>query len=486
MYNISMIDYRKKITTDRFINEIAHLEGSIESDRGRILSSAAFRRLQKRTQVFALELNAFIRTRLTHSLEVAQTARYIAKTILDKLDKEGESYGLEGIENAFISTAEMTSLLHDIGNPPFGHSAEETINHWIEKNAIPILESFNTTNEDNRVLKEEIRSDISNYDGNAQAIRVITKLQRLNLSYTQILSVLKYTRGAYEPKPSKEEELFYLKKKPGFYYSEKEFIKDVQKALDVQSGHRFPITYIMEAADDISYLTADLEDAVEKGILSLDDVYKLIKKECEKEGEDYLLKIIEEKYNQAKQNDEAYQFNMFFTIVRAKLVGSLVHHVSQIYIDNHKEIFEGSFNDALLEYDKQSKYYKAVKILQNISIKYIYQNKEVQELELQGFTIVKSLMDQYKPLLELSTEQFIKLANGEEKGCDFLSKRLIKRISSKQIVAYKQDVEKLNKDDSERFRILEWYFRVRLVIDYISGMTDDFALHEYKTLLAIK
>lgn len=481
-----MIDYTKKFTLDREFNPSSNIEVSIESDRGRVLSAPALRRLQKRTQVFALELNASIRTRLTHSLEVGQNARFIAKTILIKLKGEGlDKYNLEKLENAFISTAEMTSLLHDIGNPPFGHFAEQTINKWIKDNAVRILDNFTATSEKTKNLKEILSKDICNYDGNAQAIRVITKLQRLNLSYTQILSVLKYTRGAYEDKPSKQKRLNYLMKKPGFYYSEKEFIEKIQKTLHVKSGHRFPITYIMEAADDISYLTADLEDSVEKGILSLDDVYKLIKKECETEGETYLLEVIQERYNQAKKNDEPYQFGMFFTLVRAKLVTSLVYHVVDVYINNHEAIFEGSFNSALLDYNTKSKYYKAIKILEKISVKYIYQNKDVQTLELQGYAIVNGLLDIYKPLLELSTDDFEKLLEDKKIDC-FIAMRLIKRISSKQIVAYKNDVKSLDKENKEEFKILEWYHRVRLVIDYISGMTDDFALNEYQVLLAIK
>ncbi len=389
-----MLDYKTKITTDRAFYPIENLDYSIESDRGRILSAPALRRLQKRTQVFALELNASIRTRLTHSLEVAQNARFIAKTILTKLEEKGlDKYNLQELENAFVSTAEMTSLLHDIGNPPFGHFAEQTINKWIKDNAVKILDNFTTTSEETKNLKEMLAKDICSYDGNAQAIRVITKLQRLNLSYTQILSVLKYTRGAFEEKPCEDDKLSYLMKKPGFYYSEKEFIQKLQATLHVKSGHRFPITYIMEAADDISYLTADLEDSVEKGILSLDKVYELIKAECEKEGEDYLLKAIQKRYDQAKKNEEPYQFNMFFTLMRAELIKTLVHHVSDIYVDNHEAIFEGSFNSALLEYDKNSKYYKAIKILQNISAKHIYQNKNVQTLELQGYAIINALLD---------------------------------------------------------------------------------------------
>ena len=481
-----MIDYRKKITTDRAFYPISDLDYSVESDRGRILSAPAVRRLQKRTQVFALELNASIRTRLTHSLEVGQTARFIAKTILRKLRERGElgACGLEGMENAFVSTAEMTSLLHDIGNPPFGHFAEQTINKWMRDNALPLLGKLAAGSDEAEALKAVIAEDICNYDGNAQAIRVITKLQRLNLSYTQTLAVLKYTRGAFEEKPAKGEALDYLMKKPGYYYSEKEAVEKIQAALGVAPGHRFPLTYVMEAADDISYLTADLEDAAEKGILTLDKVYDLIKTECEKEHETYLLDVIQKRYEQAKKNDEPYQFNMFFTLTRATLVTDLVKHVADIYVENHEAVFNGTLNAALLDFDRESKYHKAVDILGRISTKYIYQNKNVQALELQGYAIVNGLLDIYKPLLVLGAEDFAALLRDERIDC-FVAMRLVKRLSSKQIVAYKHDVGKLQKEDNETYALLEWYYRVRLITDYVSGMTDDFALHEYRTLLAL-
>ena len=481
-----MINYKEKFTLDREFYPSRDIEITVESDRGRILSSASLRRLQKRTQVFALELNASIRSRLTHSMEVAQNARYIARTILQELKKDNlETFALEEFENAFISTSEMTSLLHDIGNPPFGHFAEETINKWLNINITPLFDKFKTEDKELENLKSMLLKDICNYDGNAQAIRIITKLQRLNLSYFQIISVLKYTRAAYEDKPSKEDTLSYIKKKPGFYYSEKEFLFKVQETLNIKEGHRFPITYIMEAADDISYLTADLEDSVEKGILSLDEVYTIICNECEKQNEEFLLEIIKKQYKKAKENEEPYQFNMFFTFLRVSLVTSFVNHVSKIYIENHQAVFDGSFNHALLEYDKQSIYYKAYKVLKDISMKYIYKNKEVQTLELQAYKIINSLFDIYKPLLELSSNDFESLLKDEEIEC-FISQRLIRRISSKQIVAYQNDVLKLDNDCLQKYTILELYFRVRLIIDYISGMTDDYALEEYQILSAIK
>ncbi|RXJ70115.1 dGTPase [Halarcobacter ebronensis] len=477
-----MIDYKKKIKLDREFYAFDKIDMSVESDRGRILSAPSLRRLQKKTQVFPLELNAAVRSRLTHSLEVSQTARFIAKTILSKCNKE---FGLEELENAFVSIAEMTSLLHDIGNPPFGHFAEVAINNWMSTKGVELLNELVSVSESNLEFKEMLLKDLCSFDGNAQGIRIVTKLQRLNLSYSQIASIIKYTRGAFEEKPKKDDSLGYLKKKPGFYYSEREIIEKIKDSLDMKDGHRFPITYIMEAADDISYLNADMEDAVDKKILKFEDVYTLIKQECETMGETYLLELVEKFYNKAKQNEqEPYQFNLFLTLTRAKLTHALVEHVSKIYLDNHKEIFEGSFNSALLEYDKESKYTKAVKVLQNISIKYIYNYKDIQTLELKGHKILSSLFEKYTPLLKLHCSEFEKLVKAEKISC-FLSQRLIRRLSSKHIVAYKDAVEGLNKEDKERFELEEWYYRVRLLIDYISGMTDDFALNEYKTLEAL-
>lgn len=478
-----MINYSKKLTIHRELYPMKDINISFESDRGRIMSAPALRRLQKKTQVFPLELNAAVRTRLTHSLEVSQTARFIAKTIIKKLDK---NYGLDNLEEIFISVSEMTSLLHDIGNPPFGHFAEVAINSWMSDNGVKILDNLIEVDEKNQSLKEMLLRDICNFDGNAQAIRVVTKLQRLNLSYSQIAAILKYTRGAFEEKPKKTDKYFYMRKKPGFYYSEKEVIKNIQKALDLKDSCRFPITYIMEAADDISYLNADMEDAVDKGILSFDDIYRLIKEECEKMDERYLLDLIEEYYKKVKEKEEEpYQFNLFLTLTRAKLTHALVEHVSDIYVKNHEEIFNGEFDYALLEYDEESKYTKAIKVLQNISVKYIYSNKNKQTLELQGYKILTSLLENYSPLLKLDDEEFMKLINNERISC-FISQRLIKRLSAKHIVAYKNSVLSLEQKDIQKYKLEEWYYRVRLIIDYLSGMTDDFAFDEYKTLNALK
>ncbi len=475
-----MFDYSSKLTTHREFYPILDLDFSVESDRGRIISAPSFRRLQKRTQVFALELNAAVRSRLTHSLEVAQTARFIAKTILKKLgDPELKEMG-----NAFVSTSEMASLLHDIGNPPFGHFGETAINEWMATKGVKYFESL----EGDEVLKKQLEKDLCNYDGNAQAIRIVHKLQRLNLSYTQTASIIKYTRGAFEDK-GEVQKLGYLKKKPGYYLSEKDFVQKIWETLSVEKGHRFPLTYIMEAADDISYLSADIEDAVDKGILGFEKIYELIMEECERVNEKYgtkstLLKdIVQKNYKNAKsKEDEPYQFNMFLTLTRAQLISKLVNYVSDIYVKHHKQIFEGSFNSALLEYDERHECAQAVEVLQNISYEHIYCNKQVQALEIKGYSIIQGLFNIYEPLLKLSGDEFKKLLDGGRVEC-LICKNLLTRLSKKHLVAYKKSVGELKGD--KNFLLFERYYRTRLIIDYISGMTDDYALFEYQSLSAI-
>src|SRR5690554_5406871 len=155
----------------------------------------------------------------------------------------------------------MACLMHDMGNPPFGHFGEAAISSWFA-NELPKLAPLQGDK------TKKLRDELANFEGNAQAIRIVANLQKLNLTYTQTASILKYTREGTEPKPKKTDSLAALKKKPGYYYSERDFVNKMQTALAIEPGHRFPLAYIMEAADDISYCLADLEDSVDKELLS--------------------------------------------------------------------------------------------------------------------------------------------------------------------------------------------------------------------------
>lgn len=491
-----MIDYSKKITCKRKYEKepSSDIDLSTESNRGRIINSPAVRRLQQKTQVFPLEINAAVRSRLTHSLEVEQTARYIARTIIKELKDTNKikKYKLNGLEHAFVSACEMASLMHDIGNPPFGHFGELALNEWMKKKGIKCFNRALNIKKDSlltnemKILKKKLEKDICCFEGNAQGIRIIHTLQGLNLTYSQVASILKYTRAAYEKKPLENSKFCYLKKKPGFYYSEEDFVKEVFKELEIKNGCRFPLTYIMEAADDISYGIADLEDAVDKGILSLKKLYESIILEAEKFGDKgtYIKDIAIFNYDKAKEK-KRLKVNTFIISFRTQVVNDLVNYASTIFLQNHKKIFNGNYNKALLE-NNNSKYDVALEVLKKVASKYVFQYHEVEILELKGNSSIKGLLDCYKPILKLSNKEFTLLINGEKNNTPVAS-RLFNRLSNKHINAYEEAVENVKKKDIKglEYRILEWYFRARLLIDFISGMTDEYTIKEYQELTAI-
>jgi len=248
----------------------------LESDRGRIINSAAVRRLQQKTQVFPLERNAAVRSRLTHSLEVQQTGRFIVRTLYKQLGSRAATFGLDGLETALESLVEMTCLMHDIGNPPFGHFGEYAIGEWFERHLDELFAAAVPPGQGDTGLRQRMLDDLNHFEGNAQAIRLVVSLQRLNLTYTQTAGLLKYVRPAYMPRPDKGTPGAYLQKKPGFYLSEEPFVRALQAALQMQPCTRHPLAYVMEAADDIAYCLADIEDSVEKGIFSIEQLAQLL------------------------------------------------------------------------------------------------------------------------------------------------------------------------------------------------------------------
>lgn len=214
---MSGIDFKQKISFQRPFSKPIEAEEEydiirqFESDRGRIVNSAAIRRLQQKTQVFPLERNAAVRSRLTHSMEVQQVGRHIAKEILNrfKQEKRIDALGLSKLLDPFESIVEMACLMHDIGNPPFGHFGESAINDWFRQRLDPascgsepgshdrclveVLRLHEGESDLNR-LRSRIRHDLSHFEGNAQAIRLVYTLLKLNLTYAQVGCILKYTR----------------------------------------------------------------------------------------------------------------------------------------------------------------------------------------------------------------------------------------------------------------------------------------------------
>ncbi|MDE9460317.1 dGTPase [Xenorhabdus bovienii] len=512
---MTKIDFKQKLNYQRkYSNSSIHpddedqVNRQFESDRGRIINSAAIRRLQQKTQVFPLERNAAVRSRLTHSLEVQQIGRYISKTIIAELTKQNllEKYGLSDRLLAFESLIEMACLMHDIGNPPFGHFGEAAIRDWFSRRLDPdyfsdcISES--TARQDGckvaalsyngetkkDLFRRQLRKDLCEFEGNAQAIRLAHNLLKLNLTYAQIGCILKYTCPAYRLEGSPDE-FSYLMKKKGYYWSEDSFIHELRKELQLGDFCRFPLTYIMEAADDISYCIADLDDAVEKGIFNVEQLVEYLKKEWQENGGHSKGDLFEFTVMQAHKktaSNEARRsiHEQFFMYLRVFITGKLVPYTAKRFIENLPEIYAGTFNHALLEENGDE--HRLLQILKSVTRKWVFTHPEVEELELQGYRIITGLLDVYSPLLELSRQDFMSLHRNNFHKKYFIETRLLHKLSTKHRLAYEEAVENIVATDEAEKDVLEFYYRARLIQDYISGMTDHYAYEEYRKFMVSK
>lgn len=496
---MAKIDFRKKIIFTRPYHTRKTPEGEyaitrhFESDRGRIINSAAIRRLQQKTQVFPLERNAAVRSRLTHSLEVQQTGRYIAKEILQTLKQRGglAQYGLDELEGAFESLVEMACLLHDVGNPPFGHFGEAAINDWFEENLPADLTDptiAGVANEEQYAdfvhLNGIIRQDLCHFEGNAQAIRIVHTLLQLNLSYSQVACILKYTAPAWW-QGDKPESFSVLMKKPGFYLSEQAYIKQLREATGLAEHHRFPLTYIMEAADDISYCIADLDDAIEKDIFNIDSLYGyLCKAWGEVKNNDVFSQTVGDAWRDACSKYRRSKSEQFFMSLRVNVQSVLVNYAVKRFVDNLPAIFTGSFNHALLEDGgEQGRLLQAFK---TVARRHVFNHAEVEQLELQGYRVIKGLLEIYQPLMLLSFEHFSQLIQQDYLEDHPIETRLFHKLSGKHCKAYQQKMLELEADHKYQRLLWERYYRFRLIQDYISGMTDLYAWDEYRRLMAVE
>lgn len=485
------INFATKITSvrpyNRNQNPSDYIAESYESDRGRIIQSAAIRRLQQKTQVFPLENNSAVRSRLTHSLEVQQTGRHIVRTVFKKLKKLDNDYGLAPFEREVESLVEMSCLMHDIGNPPFGHFGESAINHWFKHHLDKHNKLF--AQADNKMLALQMKQELQSFEGNAQAFRIIFNLAKLNLTFSQSASILKYTRSGLEAKPDKSSPLAYLKKKVGYYHSESAQIKAMMEHLEIKSGHRYPLAYLMEAADDISYCLADIEDGVEKGLLTVEKLSEVLKSTFahlaeDQTSEEFLPKgkTFANAVDYACSRSDKEPINKtheFFVWLRVQLIHPLVDHAAGNFIEELPNVYDGSLNRALLE--DNSLFHHIIETFKQVAIKHIFSTSEVETKELQGYNIITGLLNAYEPLLMCSTDDFQNMVTGKSRG-GLIEARLFKRLANKHLKAYLQALEPLqNKPD---FALNEFYYRCRLIQDNISGMTDQFALEEHQNLIA--
>ncbi|MEK0362685.1 dGTPase [Pseudomonas sp. CBC3] len=461
----------------------------LESDRGRIINSAAVRRLQQKTQVFPLERNAAVRSRLTHSLEVQQTGRFIVRTLYKQLGNKASLYGLDDLEGALESLVEMACLMHDIGNPPFGHFGEFAISEWFARHLETLFDSAVPMEQGGIELRARMLLDLKQFEGNAQAIRLVVSLLRLNLTYTQTAGLLKYVRAAYAPKPDKGTPGAYLHKKPGFYLSEEPFVDDLRTALGLQSGTRHPVAYIMEAADDIAYCLADIEDSVEKGIFTIEQLANLLVVKFAEHGSPdepiapagrSFRSMVAYAESRARR-EPINKVGEFFIWLRVNMVHPLVQHAAQQFVDNIESVYHGTLDRALLEDSSLAN--AIVQTFKDVAMDRVFCHREVETLQLQGYRILQGLLDAYAPMLRVSPETFQALT---ESGCrsEPHLQMLARRLPSQLIKAY-HEAMKAHPMESPDQPLWEFYYRCRMLQDFVSGMTDQLAQDEFRTLSAL-
>lgn len=484
-------NYKKFLSTERFRKSSLHRSSTIEefySDRSRILFCTSFRRLIQKAQVFSLESNSSVRTRLTHSLEVSDIGRTLANQIAYKLKNKSE-LSQTNIQ-PMVAVVENACLLHDIGNPPFGHFGESAIRKWAEKDLLKaapdiIIDQVIKSNDEDRdtdpnyQLLDLLLADFREFDGNPQGFRTVSKLHTdydeysLNLTYATLLSILKYSRAAGEAKGDG------ILKKAGYFQSEKPLVEKLYQAVDVPIHHRTPLVYIMEAADDIAYCMSDIADGIEKRILTEETFIKEFKKAWEEGGAD-----IKELPVKLPKDGNLNGFNRDISVPWSR---AAVKEAVDTFFKIQDSVYDGTATEILPDDGSVGKVFKTVK---EVSRKALYNSIEAESIELTGYAVIEGILNNYEPLLQLDEKTFSKLVNNEApKGTD-LERRLFHRIGERYVKAYTYAKDKLISNEGLEttgieFQIKEWWLRIHMLIDHISGMTDDYALETYQMLEGI-
>jgi dGTPase len=464
-------DYYNKLCTLRMRNSTVDRSSKVDefySDRSRIIYSSSFRRLQQKAQVFSLEPNSSVRTRLTHSIEVSDLGRTLANKIGYKLYEAGIIE--ESIIPMIVAIVENACLLHDIGNPPFGHFGEAAIREWARKNLRELATKAKVeTNE----LYKLLVSDFLEFDGNPQGFRIISKLHceqdeySLNLTYATLLCGLKYSRAAGEEKGDG------ILKKAGYFQSEKEQVEKIYKDMGMQKHHRYPLTYIMEAADDIAYCLSDIADGIEKRIITSNDFLN------------EFTRLWRENYKDVPCPIEIPDSISNFSLdVSVKWSRKIIDEAADMYIKNHDMFYSGQAKQLIPEEGLG----RVLEVIKQVSRKLLYKSDEAENIELTGYAVITGLLNNFSRLLSLTIEDFNSLVVDEKAPSGNtldLERRLFNRLGERYVKSYIYETQKLDQTSSE-FTIKEWWLRTHLVIDHINGMTDDFALDTYQMLTGIR
>jgi len=445
-FAFNMMDWQRLISNKRLGQEHRHPERhddrtEFKRDYDRLIFSAPFRRLQNKTQVFPLPGSIFVHNRLTHSLEVASVGMSLGNDVALQLTKRHP----ELRDTLFQEIGQIVAtacLAHDMGNPPFGHSGEKAIQAFFTEGAGSDLQ---------REVSPTFWNDAIHFEGNANAFRLLThqfKGRRPGgfvMTYSTLASIVKYPFSS---------SVAGKKGKFGFFDTEKEEYRKIADELGIiclsEIGAplryaRHPLVYLVEAADDICYEIMDIEDAHKLKILSFDETMDLLLAFFDEDDRQKILRRIDDEHVTDPNEKVVY--------LRACVIGKLENECVKVFVEFEDEILNGTFIGSLIDHIG-SLQKEAYKRCSKVSLKRIYKSKPVLDVELSGYQIMQTLM-----------QQFIGAAVHPER---FYSQHLISRVSNQ----YDIESQKLET-------------RLMAVIDYISGMTDVYALDVYQKINGI-
>jgi len=422
-------------------DEPEEIRTAFQRDYDRIIFSSPFRRLQNKTQVFPLPGSIFVHNRLTHSLEVASVGRSLGNLVAMGLTKRGDTTDKTTL--AEIGTIVSTACLaHDMGNPPFGHSGEDAISGFFRKGAGKSLIEK---------LPAEQQSDFTCFDGNANAFRLLTHTFNgrreggFGLTYTTLAAGVKYPY---------ESVLAGNKNKFGFFQTEKELYQKIATHLGVsrrggESMHyaRHPFVYLVEAADDICYQVIDLEDAHKLKIMSSGETEQLMMAFFDAQADRDILANIRANLQIVQDRNERISY------LRAMVIGKLVRECASIFLENADRILSGEECPSLLKM-LQGTSGKAMNEIKTISFSKIYKDPSVIQIEIAGYKILGTLLEEFTPAI-LDPH-------------DPLSEKFLSVIPQQYHLQSENPYEQL-----------------QTIVDFVSGMTDLYALDLYRKITGI-
>ncbi|MBC7125803.1 MAG: deoxyguanosinetriphosphate triphosphohydrolase [Bacteroidales bacterium] len=412
---------------------IDYTRTNFQRDYDRLIFSSPFRRLQNKTQVFPLPGSVFVHNRLTHSLEVSSVGRSLGRSILNQIHPQKFDCPPQLIAD-IPTVVSAACLAHDLGNPPFGHSGEDAFRHFFSNHHIPELDSWEA-------------SDLLRFEGNANALRLLTHQFRgrrtggFRLSYATLASIVKY------PYPSTLKE-----KKFGYFKSEADVFNEIASQtglIQISNGRycRHPLVYLVEAADDICYQVMDIEDAHKLGILSTSTVTDLYLSFFDDE-------TTSKKKDIRKTLTSVNDINERIAYLRAITISKLIEQCSSNFSKSYDQIMSGQPVKPLID-QMEGTSAKAMDEIRKVSVNQVYNHSKVVEIEIAGFTIIGELLDIFTSAVLEPTKP--------------ISKKAL-RLIPEQYLAESSDN----------------YSKVMAVVDYISGMTDIYALETYQLFKGIK